>query len=65
MTSDIKYKNLLRFEMQAFGTASASLLNLIHTQLKDENYEPQPTYKIHLPKSKYANRTLTLLSTPD
>lgn len=65
LSRNITYKNFLRLEMQAFGTASTSLLDLIYAQLKDENYEPQPTYKIHLPKSKYANRTLTLLSMTD
>lgn len=65
LSGDAQYKNFERLEMQAFGTAFTSLLDLVHTQLVDENYEPQPTYKIHLPKAKYATRTLTLLSMPD
>jgi hypothetical protein len=64
-SKEIRYKNFQRTEIQAFGTATADLLELIHSQLLSETYGPQPAYKVHLPKSQYTNRTLTLLSIPD
>ncbi len=64
-SGDLQYKNYVRLEMQAFGTSYNSLLDLIFNQLKAENYEPQPIYKVNIPKGKFANRTLRLLSIPD
>lgn len=64
-SKQIQYKNFQRLEIQAYGTAAGALLGLIYDQLLSETYEPQPAYKVHLPKSQYTNRTLTLLSIPD
>ena len=59
------YKNFLRLEIEAFGAAADPLLKQIQSELRSRTYQPEPAYRISVPKSKYATRAFTLLSVPD
>lgn len=64
-STHIPYKSFLRTEIEAFGSAHQELLNLIYGRIQAENYAPQTSYKVHVPKSEYASRTFIILSVSD
>jgi len=61
----VPYRQFQRREMEAFATCPSALLREIYGRLRDETYMPGPAVRVQVPKDRFSDRTLTLLSLPD